>query len=213
MGDLIGSPVIPGGAMRTVTRVITISTTVALLSAPAMAQKVTYDVRGGDDVSKLRTFAIAETTRANVQAPQTWWANERTTDRQNTDAAVAAQLEARGFRRDDAHPDMYVTTHRTVRTDIWGYGWSGWGDKHWGDYGYGSHYLDSDVSSTLFIDVTSANTGELLWRGISMREMHITSSPEHRLERIYKEVKKAFKNYPLGIVATAGHGAPTPTDR
>jgi Domain of unknown function (DUF4136) len=199
--------------MRTVTRVITISTTVALLCVPAVAQKVTDDVRRGDNVSELRTFTITDTTRANVQPSQTWWAYEKLIDWQNTNAAVAAQLEARGFRRDDAHPDMYVTTLRTVRTEVWGYGWSGWGDKHWSHYGYGSHYLDSDIDSTLLIDVTSAHSGELLWRGISMREVDFTSNHGDRLERINKEVRKVFKEYPFGLVATTGRGTPTPMDR
>jgi hypothetical protein len=199
--------------MTTFARAITVSTTVALLSAPAFAQEITYQVRRGDDVSELRTFTITETPRTNVTASQPWWAYERAIDKQNTDAAVAAQLEARGFRRDDAHPDMYVTTHRTVQTEVWKYGWSGWGDDDWSHYGYGSDYLDSTVASTLFIDVTSADTGELLWRGIGMRHMHITASPKDRLERINREVTKVFKDYPFGMVATAGRGMPTATDR
>jgi hypothetical protein len=182
---------------------MTVSTIVALFAAPARSQ----------NFSELRTFTVTETPRATVTASQPWWVYERAIDRQHTDAAVAAQLEARGFRRDDAHPDMYVTTHRTVETEFWGYGWSGWGDDDWGDYGYGSEYLDSTVASTLFIDVTSADTGELLWRGIGMRHMHITSSPKHRLERINKEVREVFKDYPFGTVATSGRAAPQPTDR
>ena len=200
--------------MRPVIRVITISTTVTLLCVPAVAQKITDDVRRSADVSQLRTFTITDTPRANVQPSQTWRAYEELIDRQNTNAAVAAQLEARGFRRDDAHPDMYVRTLRTVRTEHWGYGWSGWGDKHWSHYGTGSRYLDSDIDSTLLIDVTSARSGELLWRGISMREMDFfTSNQEDRLERINKEVRRVFKDYPFGVVATTGRGTPTPTDR
>jgi hypothetical protein len=211
--------------MTTFARVVTVSATVALLSAPAFAQEVTYQVRRGDDVSELRPVTIRQTP---VTAPQSWWAYERgnvtdsqpwlayerAIDQQDTNAAVAAQLEARGFRRDDAHPDMYVTTHRTAQTDnVWLYGWSGWGDDDWSHYGYGSDYLDSTVASTLFIDVTSARTGELLWRGIGMRHMHITASANDRLERIDREVSKVFKDYPFGIVATTGRAMPTTTDR
>jgi len=200
--------------MTTVARVITCSATVALLSAPVFAQEVTRQDRRGDDVSELRTFTIADTQEAHVTASQPWWARERAIIRQITDAAVAAQLEGRGFRRDDAHPDMYVTTHRAVQTDVWGYGWSGWGNDDWGHYGYGSSdYLDSTVASTLFIEVTSADTGELLWHGVGMRDMHITASPKDRVERINREVRKVFKDYPFGIVATTGREVPTTTDR
>src|SRR5262245_23584565 len=197
--------------MSTVARMMTVTAIVALFAAPAFAQNVTYDVQRSQNFSELRTFTM--TPRANVTASQPWWVYERAIDREDTDAAVAAQLEARGFRRDDAHPDMYVTTHRTVQTEIWGYGWSGWGDDDWSHYGYGSDYLDSTVASTLFIDVTSVSTGELLWRGIGMRHMHITASPKDRLERINREVSKVFKDYPFGIVATTGRGIPTVTDR
>jgi len=199
--------------MSTVARMMTISTMVALFSAPAVAQDVTYDVRRSQNFSELQTFTITAPPRADVTASQPWWAYERAIDRQNTDAAVAAQLEARGFRRDDVHPDMYVTTHRTVQTKVWGYGWPGWGDDEWAHYGWGSDYLDSTVASTLSIDVTSADTGELLWRGIGMRHMHFKSSAEDRLERIYKEVRKVFKDYPLGTVATSGREMPTTTGR
>src|SRR5215470_2893847 len=137
--------------MSTVARIMTVSTIVALFAAPALAQKVTDDVQRSQDFSELRTFTITEPPRANVTASQPWWASERAIDRQITGAAVAAQLEARGFRRDDANPDMYVTTHRTVLTEDWKYGWSGWGDDDWSHYGYGSDHLDSTVASTLFI--------------------------------------------------------------
>jgi hypothetical protein len=192
---------------------MTVSTIVALFGAPALAQKVAYDVQRSQNLSGLRTFTMTEPPRANVTASQPWWAYERAIDRQNTDAAVAAQLEARGFSRDDAHPDLYVTTHRTVQTKFWGYGWSGWGDDDWTHYGYGSEYLDSTVPSTLFIEVTSADTGELLWRGIGMRDMHITASPKDRLKRITREVRNVFKDYPLGTVTTSGQAVPQPTGR
>ena len=198
--------------MTTVARLITVSTTAALLSAPAFAQKVTYDVRRGQDFSELRTFSIREVPPANGKAsPTTVYENQ--IDQENTDAAVAAQLEARGLRRDDVHPDLHVTTRRTFQTEFWGYGWPGWNYGEWGNDGYYSYYVDPIVASTLFIDIRSANTGRLLWRGISERNMHITSSPERRLKRINKEVAKVFKNYPYGIAATSGREMPTPTDR
>jgi hypothetical protein len=192
---------------------MTVSTIVALFAAPAVAQEVTYNVQRSQSLSELRTFTIAEAPRANLTASQPWWVYERAIDRQITNAVVAAQLEARGFRRDDVNPDMYVTTHRTVETEFWGYGWPGWGDDEWGHYGYGSDYLESKVASTLFIEIASANTGELLWRGIGMRHMHITASPKDRLERTYREVRDVFKDYPLGAVATSGRETPQTTGR
>jgi len=198
--------------MTTVARIITVSTTVALLSAPAFAQKVTYDVHRGQDFSQLRTFSIKETPPADVKASKTT-AYDSPIVRQNTNAAVATQLEARGLRRDDVHPDVYVTTHRTFETEYYGYGWPGWGYGCCYGYGYGSYYLEPIVVGTLVVDVTSAESGELLWRGIAERDMHPHSSPEHRLRRINKEVTKMFRNYPSGTVATSGRETPQPTDR
>ena len=199
--------------MEIVARVITVSTAVMLLSAPAFAQKVTYDINRSANFSQVRTFSIKETPPADPTASKTT-AYDSPIVRQNTNAAVAAQLEARGLRRDDVHPDVYITTHRTFQTEYYGWGGPGWGYGYgyWG-YGYGSYYLEPIVVGTLVVDITDAETGELMWRGLSERDMHPTSSPEHRLKRINKEVYKIFKKYPYGTVATSGSEIPTSTDR
>jgi len=199
--------------MEIVARVITVSTAVMLLSAPAFAQKVTYDINRSANFSQVRTFSIKETPPADPTASKTT-AYDSPIVRQNTNAAVAAQLEARGLRRDDVHPDVFITTHRTFQTEYYGWGGPGWGYGYgyWG-YGYGSYYLEPIVVGTLVVDITDAETGELMWRGLSERDMHPTSSPEHRLKRINKEVYKIFKKYPYGTVATSGSEIPTSTDR
>ena len=197
--------------MTTVACIITISTTAALLSAPASAQDVSYEVHRGQNFSELRTFSIRETPPADVRAFRTGW--DRAIDREDTNAAVSAQLQARGLRRDDVHPDVYVTTHREFVTEYYPNGWPGWGYGYWGHYGYGSYHAEPVVSSTLFVDVRSAETDQLLWRGISERNFNPTSSPDHRLRRIKKEVSKMFRTYPSGTVATSGREMPTSTDR
>jgi Domain of unknown function (DUF4136) len=65
----------------------------------------------------------------------------------------------------------------------------------------------------LVVDVTDAETGELMWRGLAERHVHETSKPERRLKRINKEVTKMFENYPSATVATSGREVPTPTGR
>src|SRR5215470_6096356 len=126
--------------MTTVARVIAVSTTVALLSAPAFAQDVSYEVRQGLNLSELRTFSIQTIAPAMAYPTAAWdtafermasapgdlrtyrtaaWDNAF--DRERTTAAIAAQLEARGLRRDDVHPDIVVTTHREFVTESYGY--------------------------------------------------------------------------------------------
>ncbi len=200
--------------MTIVPRIVTVGVAMAALSAPALAQKVTYDMNRVADFSQVRTFSIKEGPPIDAVAYKTT-AYDSPIVRQNTNAAVAAQLEARGLRRDDVHPDVYVTTHRSFQTAYEGWGYPGWGYGYWGGYygGYGSYYLEPIIVGTLAVDINSAETGELLWRGISERDMHPTSSPEHRLKRINREVYKIFKKYPAGTVATSGHETPQPTDR
>src|SRR5262245_56459189 len=224
--------------MTSVARIITVSTTVAFLSAPAFAQEVSYDVRQGLNLSELRTFSIQTIAPVAAYPTAAWdtafdrmasapgdlrtyrtvvW--DTAFDRERTTAAIAAQLEARGFRRDDIHPDMLVTTEREFMAESYGYGWwpewgYGYGGHYgyWGDYGYGSYDTGPMLSSTLFVDIRNSETGELLWRGIGERNWW-TSRSGHRLKRINKEVTKMFRSFPFGIVATSGREIPTSTDR
>ena len=201
--------------MTSVARIVAIGSAVAMLSAPALAQKVTYDTNRTADFSQVRTYSFKEGPPIDAEAYKTT-AYDSPIVRQNTNAAVAAQLDARGLRRDDAHPDVYITTRRSFQTEYQGWGSPGWGYGYgyWGGYygGYGSYYLEPIIVGTLIVDVTDANTGELMWRGLSQRDMHPTSKPEHRLERINKEVYKIFKKYPAGTVATSGLEIPATTD-
>ena len=68
------------------------------------------------------------------------------------------------------------------------------------------------ASGYSIVHAVDAKTGELLWRGLSERDMHPTSSPEHRLKRINREVSKIFRKYPSGIVATSGSDIAITTD-
>ena len=201
--------------MTSVARIVAIGSAVAMLSAPALAQKVTYDTNRTADFSQVRTYSFKEGPPIDAEAYKTT-AYDSPIVRQNTNAAVARQLEARGLRRDDAHPDVFITTRRSFQTEYQGWGSPGWGYGYgyWGGYygGYGSYYLEPIVVGTLIVDVTDADTGELMWRGLSQRDMHPTSKPEHRLERINKEVYKIFKKYPAGTVATSGLEIPATTD-
>jgi hypothetical protein len=189
----------------------------ALLPTAAFAQKITYDV-GTADFSGLQTFAF----RDNPDTPTT---TEKTTAydsplvRERTHAAIAAQLEGRGLTRDDKHPDVYVSTRRTFKTEYAAYSWGpgygyGWGLGGWGPwYGGGTSYTDERIIGTLIVDVEDAATGRLIWRGIGERHVHPLGSPEHRTKRVRQEVTKMFSKFPSDAVATSGHDVPRPTDR
>jgi hypothetical protein len=190
----------------------------ALLPAAAMGQKVSYDYDRDANFTRLRTFALKdsptkETTATETTTYDTPFAKERINE------AVVSELEGRGLRRADEHPDVYVITHRNFETQknytAYNYGWGlggygygyGWG---WGGYGWDPGYTDIQVRDiivgTTTIDLEDAATGELLWRGVGVKRVHVHSSPEHREKRVARGVAKIFKNFPVtGAVATSGH--------
>ena len=199
--------------MTRIARMLTGAAIAASLSATALAQDVAYDYHRGQDFSQLRTYSIREAPRPDANAADSGALYDSPIVQQQTNALVAAQLEGRGMTRDDQNPDVYVTTRRAFRTEYVNYGSPGWGYGYgWGYGGYGPWYTETIVKGTLTVDVVSAKTGELLWRGIADRDMHPTSKPESRIKRINREVTKMFRNYPTNVVATSGRSKPKPVD-
>ncbi len=210
--------------MNSVQRILIGFAVAALLPASAPAQKVTYDF-GTANFSGLKTFAFKETP---VESPtEDTTAYDSPFVEQRTHAAIAAQLEARGMSRDNEHPDMYVTTRRTFKTEYevyapvdwgfgYGYGW-GWGPYYtgWGPWsGGGTWYTEERITGTLIVDFENAATGQLIWRGLAERHVHPTASPSHRTKRVHDEVTKIFRKFPsVGPVATSGDAVPEPTGR
>jgi hypothetical protein len=193
--------------MRTIHRVlIGIAAVLLMLPGAAAAQKVSYDI-GTADLGGFKTFSFRNSPTAEGDSEGTT-AYDSPLVRERTEAAVAAQLQARGLERDDENPDMYVTTRRVFKTEYnvyafpdWGmgYGW-GWG---WSPYYAGwspwygtSWYTDERIIGTLVVDVQNAATGQLVWRGLAEKHVRELASPEHRTKRVNKEVAKLFEKFP-----------------
>ena len=178
-----------------------------LLTAPVAAQKVSYDI-GDANFTGMKTFAFKNSPVDYSTAEKGTYDSPLITER--THAAIAAQLEARGLRQVDRNPDVYVSTHRTFKTeyDVYGYGAPYWGLGYgwgWGPYyaGYSPWYggnswysVDERIIGTLVVDVENARTGELMWRGAAEKHVHEHASPEHRSKRVNKEVDKMFEKFP-----------------
>jgi Domain of unknown function (DUF4136) len=200
--------------MKRIERILIGLAVAMLLTAPAAAQKVSYDV-GDANFSGMKTFAFKNTPVNDSTTDQTAYDSPLVTER--TNAAIAAQLEARGLRQDNAHPDVYVTTRRVFKTEttvysspywygdpFWGgglgyaYGWrydpyyTGWGPTYAG----GWNWVDERTMGTLVVDVENARTGQLMWRGLAEQHVHEHASPEHRVKRVDKEVTKMFEKFP-----------------
>jgi hypothetical protein len=197
-----------------------------LPATTTLAQKVTYDF-GTTNFSGMKTFAFKDSPVEDKTEATT--AYDSPLVEQRTHAAIAAQLEARGLRQNNEHPDMYVTTQRTFKTEYevyapidWGYGYGygwGWGPYYtgWGPWTGGSWYTEERIMGTLIVDFQNASTGELIWRGLAERHVHPMGSASHRTKRVNEEVTKMFKRFPGVLVpdavATSGQAVPAPTGR
>jgi Domain of unknown function (DUF4136) len=201
-------------SMRSILRLcVSLAVSVApLLPAIALAQD-SYDYNRNTNFGAIKTFGFKATPPMDPTAEKTTTYDSPLV-RERTNAAIAAQLERRGMRRDDHHPDVYVVTHRTFKMDYtyYGggpYGWggyygSGWGGPGWGGW-YDGGYVYEELLGTLTVDLEDANTGSLLWRGVETKQVHQSSKPAKRDKRVYDEVSDVFKHFPVpGPVATSG---------
>jgi hypothetical protein len=174
-------------------RILGLTLAFAALPAIAAAQKTTYDFDKTAPFPQFKTYS---------------WKDGTPTKNQLVDnrivAAIDAQLAAKGFRRDDAAPDVFVVFHMAFdeQKDIssystgpmyggYGYGWGG---------GWGSTTTDVRVREilvgTLAIDIIDAKRKAMAWRGLGTKEIDTNAKPEKRDENITKAVEKIFKNYP-----------------
>jgi len=213
--------------MNTIHRILIGLAVATLAPAAAGAQRISYDI-GRANFDGLRTFAFRDAATGDNSTEATTGYDSPLV-RQRTHEAIASQLEARGLRRDDEHPDMYITTRRTFKTEQrvyvqdwgpgygygWGWGW-GWSPYYtgWGPWYGSTAYTEDRIIGTLILDVENAATGQLLWRGLAEKHVHEHASAEHRTKRVNKEVAKLFDKFPrTGVVATSGHEVAVPTDR
>ena len=179
----------------------------ALLPAAALAHEVTYDYDHTQDFSRLRTYALRDSTKTDNP-----FVDERIT------SAIAAQLAARGLTMDNTHPDVYVTVRQTFDThqeytaynsgygpyglyDGWGWGWGprwGYYNSVWGLGGYTNVQVENVTVRTLTIELRDAATDKMVWRGAGMRTVHPMSKPAHVTKRINHEVDDILENFPPG---------------
>lgn len=141
-----------------------------------------------------------------------------------TNALVAEQLDNRGLRRNDEHPDVYVLARRYFERRYTFYGpyyqtwndvpaglrfscrsswvgWNGWDQfNSWGGFNGGVY---ADVYDTLTIDFQDPMSGAVLWHGTETRRIPQQSSKQDR--HLTKTVAEVFEHFPVpGAVATTG---------
>ena len=177
-----------------------------MLPVSAAAQRVSYDI-GTADFGGLKTFAFKHSPTPDTDTEETTGYDSPLV-RERTEAAIAAQLQARGLERDDENPDMFVTARRAFKTEYEVYAFPDWGLGYGWGYGWSPYYVgwspwygttwhtDERIIGTLIVDVQNAATGRLMWRGLAEKHVHEHASPAHRTKRVNKEVTKMFEKFP-----------------
>jgi hypothetical protein len=170
--------------------------TITLLVAPAVivAQKTSYDFEKSANFAAFKTYAHKQGTPVGQSLID---------DRIVT--AIETQLAAKGLSKAAAEPDVFVVYHmafdkeKDISTYSSGYG-GGYGAYGWG-WGGGmggstTTQVRDILMGTLVVDMADAKKGQLVWRGMGVKEVDTQAKPEKRDKSINKAVEKIFKNYP-----------------
>ena len=169
----------------------------AVLLAPAviLAQKTSYDYEKTADFTAFKTYAFKAGTPIGQDLID-----------QRVVGAIETQLAKKGFTKSESSPDVFVVYHvafdkeKDISTFSSGYG-GGYGPYGWGwGGGWAGGTTTTQVRDilvgTMVIDIADAKKGQLVWRGMGVKEVNTQASPEKRDKSINSAVEKIFKNYP-----------------
>jgi hypothetical protein len=195
--------------------VIGLAVAVASLAPALAAAQRSDDFRQQFDFSRPRTFAFKSLSAVPAAAEREGADDSAFVD-ENTNIAIAAQLERRGWTRNNNNPDFYIVARRTFKTqyNLYGPSWSGynvptaWWGPYWGwqgpayvdDFGlwntWGPVYVNETIRGTLTIDLVDAATGQVMWRGAGTKTVHEHSKPSSRTKHVNDEVSDIFERFP-----------------
>ena len=174
----------------------------ALVTMPAMAQKITIDYAHDFDFGAVKTFTYVET---------------QDTDLQNTlvdtrmESAILRELGSGPMKQVDSGGDIYMTYHVVTKdntvfnTSSFGYGgfgpgWGGYGGYGYGGYGYGGGMGGSSTTTattytegTLILDAYDPATKKMIWRGTGT--VTVKSKPEKQAKQVDKILAKMGKQW------------------
>ena len=153
-------------------------------------------LRQDRELCRLKTYALKDGTKVGQQL-----IDDRIV------AAIDTELAAKGFTKTESNPDVFVVYHVAFdkQKDIstyssgygGGYGAYGWGyGGGWGGGGTTSTQVRDILVGTLVIDIADAKKGQVVWRGMGVKEVDTQAKPEKRDKSISSAVNKIFKNYP-----------------
>jgi len=175
-------------------RFILAAITLLIAQAVIVAQKTSYDFEKTANFAAFKTYATKPGTPVGQQLIDDRIAS-----------AIDTQLTAKGLTKAAANPDVFVVYHMafdkqqdisTYSSGAGGYGPYGWG---WGGGwagGTSTTQVRDILMGTLVIDMADAKKGQLVWRGMGVKEVNTQADPEKRDKSINKAIEKIFKNYP-----------------
>ncbi len=155
----------------------------ALAAGAVLAQKVHTEFDGAADFSAYKTYAIRN-GRIRSKDP----ALDNSLVQKKIENALKAQLAAKGLQEAAERPDVVATyvlgAANTREVDVVPAGWYGRRRRR---------VVTKHTQGTLVIDLRDARRRELVWRATCT---DTAGNPAKIEERIEKDVKKAFENYP-----------------
>jgi len=168
----------------------------AVVSTPALAQKITIDYAHDFDFSQVKTFTYVDTEDSNS-------GNQLTDNRLRN--AILTELREGGLAQVAADGDLYVTYHVTTKDNTvfntTSYGYGGWGPGWggYGRYGYGGYYggmgmggstttATTYTDGTLIIDAYEPSEKKMVWRGTGT--VTIKAKPEKQVKQVDNILRK-----------------------
>ena len=159
-----------------------------LAGLPSLAATTSHDYDPEFDFSTLEEFAW------KVRAKSTRMERVNPLVDKRIRLALEEGLAERGFTRSDAPKtaDFLLVYHVSARERLTGNHF-GYGPPWW----WGRHTsVSSWTEGTLIVDIFSAKSGELIWRGWDSQTVSRNSSPEKADRRIRRAVKKLLRDFP-----------------
>jgi hypothetical protein len=142
----------------------------ALVASPAYAQKPQIQWDKEFDFSKVTTFKWQPPSSPSL-------ADSNPIMHRFIESAIETELQKAGLAETTDNPDVYVTYHGSVDTEVqlrstsFGYGVGSYGMGGWGMSGYSlgsQHTTTREVQTkkgTLVVDIVDSKEKQLVWRG------------------------------------------------
>ncbi len=152
------------------------------------AQKTSFDFDKTANVAAFKSYSLKEGTKVG----------DPLIDNRIV-SAIDAQLAAHGLTKTDAKPDVTVVYHIAFdkKQDISAYSTGGGYGYRWGGgWGTTDIRVNEILMGTMVIDVADAAKGEVVWRGIGVKEVDVQAKADKRDKNINSAVAKILKNFP-----------------